>query len=146
MSGLTVFAIAALVIRRSGRARLLYGLLLIATVIWSVFEAGLDLFALLPRLAAWLVVGLWFLAPWYRARLRCSRLAHGGWWIAGPSAAAAALLTIAGLQGYEHNGTGTQTRAPLPQLAYDWRHYGNTADGTRFAAVDQINRGRAYDE
>ncbi len=139
LSGLTVFAIAVLVIRRSGRARLLYGLLLGATVIWSVFEAGLDLFALLPRLAAWMVVGLWFLAPWYRATLRRSLPARGGWWIAAPTAAAVVVLIIAGMQGYEHNGTGTRAKGPLPQLASDWRHYGNTAGGTRFAAIDQIN-------
>lgn len=141
LSGLATFAIAILVIRRSGRARMIYGLLLIATVIWSVFEAGLDLFALLPRLAAWLVVGLWFFMPWYRATVRRSAGKRDGWWIAAPTAAAAALLAIASVQGYERNGTGTQGSAPLPQLASDWQHYGSTPGGTRFAAMNQINTG-----
>lgn len=139
LSGLTVLAIAILVFRRSERARLVYAILLVATLIWSVFEAGFDLFALLPRLAAWLVLGLWFLAPWYRTTLRSGLVAHGGRWIAIPTAAGVLLLGIAAMQGYEHNDTGTQARGPLPQRASDWRHYGNTTGGTRFAAIDQIN-------
>lgn len=139
LSGLTTLGIAVLVIRRSGRGRMLYGLLLVATLVWSLFEAGLDPFALLPRLAAWLVVGLWFLTPWYRGSLRRNDHVRGKWWIAGPTVAAIALLAVASVQGYERNGTGTKAGAPLRQLASDWRNYGNTPGGTRFAPIDQIN-------
>ena len=69
LSGLALVAVAFFIARRSDKAIKLYGLILGATVRWALFEAGLDLFALLPRRAAWLVVGLWFLAPWLRASM-----------------------------------------------------------------------------
>ena len=45
----------------------LYGSLLAVTLVWSVYEAELDFLALLPRLAAWMVLGCWFLTPAYRS-------------------------------------------------------------------------------
>ncbi len=44
-------------------APLVYAGILVVTVIWSVAESGLDFIALLPRLAAWTVFGLWFITP-----------------------------------------------------------------------------------
>lgn len=139
VAGLAVLAAAILAIRRRPMAAMLYGVMLGLTLPWALFESGLDLFALLPRLAAWLVLGLWFLTPWYRHGLRDRAPPASRWWIGAPTLAALALLITASLQGHVQNGTGTVATGPTPQLATDWRHYGNTAAGTRFAAIQQID-------
>lgn len=141
LSGLTLLATAFFVVRRSPKAIKIYGAILIATLLWSIVEAGLDLFALLPRIMAWLVVGLWFLTPLYRSSVnagdRDSRSVNR-WWVGGPSLAMAALLLLAAIPGYEKHSEGT-VRAAQTDAVSDWRHYGNTPGGTRFAALDQIN-------
>ncbi len=144
LSGFATLATAYYVVRRSPRALYVFAGLLGVTVLWSLYEAGLDLFALLPRLAAWIVVGLYFLTPWYRSSLHTGGAAEEGptpnrWLIGGPTLLGLGLLLASSLQGYVQNGTGT-VRQPLANAPTDWRHYGNTPGGTRFAAVDQINR------
>lgn len=146
LAGLAILATAVLMIRRSAKAIAVYGALLVLTLVWALFEAQLDFFALLPRLAAWLVIGLYFLTPWYRASLS---LAKGGnsdppprgpnrWLVGAPSLAAMFALGVAALPGYERNGTGSERPNP-PERATDWRHYGGDPGGSRFAAIDQIN-------
>lgn len=141
--GLATLATAWFTLRRSPKAIWVYSAILVATVLWSVFEAGFDFFALLPRLAAWLGLGLYFLTPWYRQSLRSrteseSAPAPNRWLIGGPSLAALVLLGVASLQGYEQFGTGTE-RAPLAGTeGGDWPHYGNDEGGSRFAPLSEI--------
>lgn len=142
LAGLATFAAALLMIRRSVLAVKLYGGVLGATLIWAVFESGLDFMALLPRLGAWLGVGVWFFTPWCQSILRYDKLdnptaTHP--WLVAPSIAVIATLIIAATQGYTQNGTGTERPIANASPATDWRHYGNTEGGTRFAELDQIN-------
>ena len=53
--------------RRSGAW--LYLLVLLGTLGWSLWEVGLDGWQLMPRLAVFLVLGLWLLTPWARRGL-----------------------------------------------------------------------------
>jgi len=143
IAGLATLLTCWWVARRNPKAMLSYAAILLATVAWSLFESGLHFFALLPRMAAWMVVGLYFLTPIYRASLRRADDGEAGnspsrWWIGGPTLAGILLLLASTLTGYVQNGTGT-VRAAQAELGSDWRHYGNTAGGTRFAAIDQIN-------
>ena len=69
LAGLAVLASGVLLWRRDRRGSLLYGLLLIATLLWSFYEVGANLWALAPRLLALLVIGAWFLTPWVRRSL-----------------------------------------------------------------------------
>ena len=48
---------------------MVYGGLLVATVAWALMESGSDLWALLPRIVPFSVIGLWFLSPWLRRSL-----------------------------------------------------------------------------
>jgi len=144
LAGAMLLLTAWLVIRRNAKAPMAYSAILIATVAWSVFEAGFDFFALLPRLASWLALGLYFLTPWYRDTLQCDKGDRIGnptnrWWIGGPSLGGLGLLVASTMSGYVQNGTGTD-RGERAELASDWRHYGSTEGGTRFAAIEQINR------
>jgi membrane-bound PQQ-dependent dehydrogenase (glucose/quinate/shikimate family) len=141
--GLATLLTAWWLIRRNGTAVLAYGAALAVSVAWSLFESGFDFFALLPRLALWLGLGVYFLTPWYRASLgsepeAASPQPPNRWWIGGPSLAGVALLAASTLTGYVHNGTGTLSETQA-DIGTDWRHYGNTPGGTRFAAIEQIN-------
>ena len=141
LAGLATLATAWFVFRRSPKAHFVYAGVLGVTLIWSVYEAQLHVFALLPRLAAWMVVGCYFLTPWYRASLRVEggRAASNRWLIGGPIVASLALLCVASLQGYEQNGEGTTRDFTAYEEAGDWPHYGNTAGGSRFAGLEEIN-------
>jgi len=58
-----------LILRRKAGTRL-YGLLFLGTVLWSLWEVGLDGWALMPRLALLALLGLMLLLPWVRRGLR----------------------------------------------------------------------------
>lgn len=148
LSGLVTLAVGGLVIRRSEKAPKLFAILLTTTLIWALFEAELHFLALLPRLAMWLGLGIWFLTPWYQETLQRSsekeerrtlREKTSRWWVGSPSLASLLLLLIASVQGYVQNGEGTVRFGDAVASVDDWRHYGNTEGGTRFATVEDIN-------
>ncbi|MGE0408231.1 MAG: pyrroloquinoline quinone-dependent dehydrogenase, partial [Amphiplicatus sp.] len=134
LAGAGLGAVALLLVLRSRRAGVLYGLIIALTVLWSIPEAGLDLLALLPRLAAWLVLGLWFLTPWHRAAMRDGA---GGRWVGGAGLAAVMLLIASGLQRGEIVAFERVATAE-PTSTDDWRYYGNSQKGTRFSPLTQI--------
>lgn len=141
-SGIATIAVIVMMIRRHVLAPKIYAGILAVTLVWAIYESGLDLMALLPRLAAWVGVGLWFLTPWYRSTLTKrydTDIPTVTKWIAGPVLASVALLIVASFQGYTRNGTGTERVIAETTSATDWRQYGNTDGGTRFAEIDQIN-------
>ncbi|MEP3421781.1 MAG: PQQ-binding-like beta-propeller repeat protein [Erythrobacter sp.] len=142
VAGLMILATGWIVIRRSPKAQYVFAAILAGTVAWSLYEAGLDLFALLPRLAAWMVVGMYFLTPWYRASLKgeiTQSKPPNRWLIGVPTFVGVALLVAATLPGYEQNGTGTVRSLVEGEGSGNWPHYGNDEGGSRFAALEQIN-------
>ncbi len=48
----------------------LYSAALAATVIWAIWEAGFNGWALAPRIGLPAVIGAWLWTPWLRRRLR----------------------------------------------------------------------------
>lgn len=144
ISGLVLTSVAWFYFRASTAALKLYGLGLAATLIWSIVESEGFFWALLPRLAMWLVLATWFFLPF-------SKLANGERgamdnaiakrWIGIPAA-----LSIASLVFFAANNSypvveGTQNPVSSAEPITDWRHYGNTSNGTRFAELEQINSG-----
>lgn len=142
LSGVALAGVAILLVLRSEWGPRLYAAILAATVVWSLMESGLDLLALLPRLAAWMGVGLWFLTPWHRAAMRKGEETHvdgGALWVGGGILAGAVVLAVGGLQkGPVLEGT-TNAVAEGAAPVEDWRHYGNSPKGTRFSEATQIN-------
>lgn len=141
-TGIALLVIAVLMIRRNTLAPKVYGAMLGITVIWSVYESDWYLLALLPRLATWLVLALWFFSPWYKKTLGIDNPANKtgtGYWLSAPGAAAIVVLLIAAGQGYQHNSSGTERDIAQRKPVADWQHYGNSVGGTRFAEIDQIN-------
>lgn len=149
LAGVGLVAVATLLVLRNAWGPRLYALIVAATVVWSIFEAGLDLLALLPRLAAWIGVGLWFLTPWHRAAMRRSPDVSpdgGALWVGGAIAAGAILLGIGAVQPYAvQEGPQPVAEASATPGVTDWRFYGNSAGGTRFAEVQQINQDNVGD-
>ena len=58
LAGVALIAVAVLISIRNAWGPRVYAGIVAITVVWAIAEAGLDLMALLPRLDAWLVVGL----------------------------------------------------------------------------------------
>jgi quinoprotein glucose dehydrogenase/quinate dehydrogenase (quinone) len=141
-AGLATLATTVLMVRGSSKAPKLFGLIVGITLFWAVFESDLYLLALLPRIAAWLGLGLWFFTPWYRSTLKqnyADMLPNARRWLVAPGALSIVVLLIAAMQGYEQNGTGTVRDNIAQTNITDWRNYGNTDEGTRFAQLEQIN-------
>ena len=145
-----------MVLRRPG-ALWIYALLILGTGLWSVWEVGLDWWALMPRGAVIVAIGLWLMAPWVTRGLNASGRQPWGL-AAGPLAAmvaAAGVLALVAVLGPDPNGLrGELPTARTPQPAQssqsniadgDWHAYGRTGFGQRYSPLDRItpeNAGR----
>lgn len=112
------------------------------TVAWSYREVGTQFWPLVPRLSAWIVLGIItaLIAPSLRRQARAA-----SWSIA------IALLAV-GVAGFlamfDEHGRIEATRPLAPVSAADaqaqrderWQYYGRTLDGHRFAPFDQIDK------
>ena len=150
LAGAAIGISSVLLWRRSRAGAWLYGLLLIATLAWSVYEVGVNAWALLPRVLFLAVVGLWFLTPFVRRGLYAPQLpppllrsrAAGG------IAAAVVVMVIGILVISARNPvTAMPQRAVIPATssqpndtmpAGEWHEYGRTTRATRFAPLEQI--------
>ena len=140
LSGLSCLLISYYLIKKKAQAALVMSGLLSITLVWAIYESGLDLFALLPRLATWLVLGLFFLTPWYHQRIASDTYAlNAKVWIGIPSLLIGLVLGVAAIPNYEQNSTGTVRSVPSTSPVTDWKQYGNSDGGTRFAELTQIN-------
>ncbi len=136
LTGLAVMVCAVGLVRHQAYAAKIYGAMLAATIIWSVWEAGLDNWALMPRLAGPALVGLLFLVPAIHRATGARR-----WWVGGPVLAALLLLlgTTVLAQSQESGLPPAATVTPPAGAPTDWRNWGNDLGGTRYAAIQQIN-------
>lgn len=142
IAGLCLIGTAWLLWRQSGRALQLFGLLWAGTLLWALWEAGLDGWALAGRLGLLTGIGLWLLTPWVRGSLgepRSSRLSR-----------ILLSLAFAGLIGgtawifWNDRITGgtdlTQlTSAPTNTADGDWTNWGNAPGGNRYSPLAQIS-------
>lgn len=143
-AGVVLLVTGTLLFRGDARGATLYGAFLAFTYLWALYEAGLDAWALAPRVAMFSVLGLWFLLPRVRRGLLQAEPAPLLSLRATQVSAAALVLLAIGLfasRGYEVGtpsaaGTGTVNNA-----TGDWANYGSSKSGTRYAAADQINVG-----
>jgi quinate dehydrogenase (quinone) len=156
LAGLAILASGVLLWRRDRRGSLVYGLLLAATLLWSFYEVGVDLWALAPRVLALIVIGAWFLTPWLRRSLYSPAEPPpllGG---RGTIAMLAGIVVIgvtatvigarASVPAHEAKPP-TVTNAPQADSpltppsttpSTDWQNYGNTTAGTRYVRLDQL--------
>jgi quinoprotein glucose dehydrogenase len=143
--GLTVTGVLLLRHRRDALA--VYAALLLATLVWALWEVGLDRWALVPRGALFALLGLWLLTPWVDRPLgaahRTPAAARSGW--RGPRGALAGvmvLLVLTALLSMARDGFGQRGSVQTPPAgsvpADDWHAYGGSGFGQRYSALTDI--------
>jgi len=151
IAALGFLATGVLTVMRRPGALWIYALLILGTGLWSVWEVGLDWWALMPRGALIVAIGLWLMTPWVTRGLNAS--GRQSWGLAaGPLAlmvAAAGVLALVAVLGPDPNGLrGELPTARTPQPAQssqsniadgDWHAYGRTGLGQRYSPLDRIN-------
>lgn len=154
LSGLAFCASGFLLWRRRGESIAVYSVLWLATVIWALWEAGIDGWALVPRLLVPTVLGLVFLLPAVRRRLTWNCTVPSWWVLVG----ACTIAVIAGVllrrfvpqviaaDPIYRVGTVDVVADPATSShadagAEDWPYYGKDPGGTRFSGLTQITPG-----
>ena len=142
IAGVSIIACGVLFALRRGAALWLYALTLFATLVWALWEVGLDWWQLVPRVAILCLIGILLLLPWWRKPLRsCS----GSVALIG-SIAAAMIVAIASqfndpgtIEGTLANNETPADNVNSAQVADDdWPAYGGTNAGTHYSSLEQI--------
>jgi quinoprotein glucose dehydrogenase len=149
-AGIVLTIVGGLIARHDRRAGLLYGVFLTAALLWAVYEAGLDPWALLARIGIFVGLALWFVIPAGRRSLEGGKgPSPGACSNAPPLLAVASVLLLIGA--YERHAF-TPIRAAPQAVARlekdrgkDWPLYGNTAGGDRFSQANLITPANAHD-
>lgn len=146
IAGLTLLAVAALMWRRKRVALSLYGVLLIGTMIWAIFEVGLDFWDLAPRGDILVPLGIWLALPFVWRPLAPARRIDIVFLVVVIIGAAglcglALEQTLDDLNGKPNEARASIKAAPEAAASTDWIAYGATGYGTRFSNLDQINPG-----
>ncbi|MGI9324090.1 MAG: membrane-bound PQQ-dependent dehydrogenase, glucose/quinate/shikimate family [Pseudomonadales bacterium] len=142
-AGLLLLICSVLLFRGNRRAAPLYGLFLLGTAVWALWEVGLSAWQLLPRLGLFLALGLCFIVP----RVRRGLLqAEPGPLMRKP----ASIVTVVSLLGLAvalvRTGPSYEVASPeslgsgqANDPSGDWSAYGASKAGTRYAPHEQIN-------
>lgn len=150
LAGVAIAASAVLLWRRQSLGALVYGALLIATFAWALFEAGTDLWALMPRVTLLSVLGLWLITPFVRRSLHHPNAAPP--LFATNIAKAIGVLVFVTLIIVITLGSRSEVATLPPRYTAsaqtpaptDWQHYGATAHGTRYGGAEQITPANAH--
>lgn len=150
-AGIALVVSGLLIMLRKPVGALVFGLVVVLTVVWAVWEAGLHFWPLISRLLA-LGVGATVVALSYPLLRRAAGKAPAH----GYSFAVAVFLAVASVAGF------AGMFVPHPTVAFkgepsaltpvnpeneqkNWEHYGNTSGGSRFVALDEITRDNVKD-
>ncbi len=142
-TGIALILTGVLLFRTSPAAIWLYSIILLGTLIWALWEAGLDFWPLAPRGGVPVLLGIWLLMPWfYPDHARLPRLALLGTIVLAFIALGASLVQSA----HDTNGSlpsaGTGTQSDLAmQPETDWQAYGRSGFGDRYSPLTQITPG-----
>ncbi|MGH8373668.1 MAG: PQQ-binding-like beta-propeller repeat protein, partial [Pseudomonas sp.] len=145
LMGLAMLASGLMIARRKPLGAWLYGVALVLTAIWAVWDAGLEYWPLVSRVLTFSVIGL-VVALIYPTLVRASGATggRGAYGLAG-ILGAGVVATMAYMFVPTHVVKATTEPAVTPVTPgleqKDWAHWGNTTAGNRFAALDQINKG-----
>lgn len=148
LAGLGLLLCGVLLSMRRYAGAWIYTAVLIATLVWAVWEVGLDGWALIPRLIAPAVLGIWIWSPWVAGRLTLtSRSRFGQWANIGFSAAVIVFVFAMGYRISDSrylvfgnpSGWESKDEASDPSVPDDaWNFYGRTPAADRYSPLDQI--------
>lgn len=145
LSGILIVLSAWLLWRRDERGMWVYGLFLVATVIWALLDAGLNFWAVAARIGGPIILGLWFLFPGNRRRLAWPKTSprRPSPALAGLVAAIAILISAAiARPGAPEPRPGPLTASSGPSTIsgpIEWPGYGRDLSGVRYVPTAQIN-------
>ena len=150
IAGLALCASGTQFIRARASGAYLYGIILVLTAIWAVWEVGFTFWPLVSRLLAMGAGGvLVFLStPLLRAG-RARAPSYLGSFSTAAVLLIASLATLASMF-VPHDTILAEQAPPLTPVSpaseqKNWNNYGNDAGGSRFVALDQINRSNVGD-
>ena len=146
LAGIGILASGLLLLARRAEALWLFALIMIATMVWAVWESGFDFWPLAARGDVIYPLGLWLLLPWPRRGLSGSGravavpLLWGGAALGGVILAIGLMVTPNDISGTIDTGPSAgpvaQDKADMPDE--DWRAYGRTQFGNRYSPLAQI--------
>ena len=147
LTGLGLLLSAVLMFRRRASGAWLFAGVTVASAVWAVVDAGWNFWPLFSRLFAFGVLSL-LVALAYPTLRRLEGRPGGGRGGYALAAVLAVILAVSfGAAFRPHStvaavgdGPGLKPVDPA-QAQKNWEQYGNTVGGSRFAALDQINRG-----
>jgi quinoprotein glucose dehydrogenase len=148
ITGVSLLAVAVLLWRGHRFSLPLFGAVLLGTLVWAVWEVGLDFWALVPRLGLLTLLGLLLLLPSARRRASAADAVAPGWtraWGVFVAISMAAVVTLSLLRTVDSSDPPIAVDSMRPSAvageeAGDWPAYGNTLAGTRFSPLTQIKR------
>lgn len=127
-----------------------FGLVFIGTLIWALADVGIDFWPLVSRLMV--PAGLMMLAlvtwPFLRASESKSPCSKPSFTVAGVILVSMVATLVSMFQPHPTVDNGSEL--PLIPVTKEtqqknWEHYGNTVEGSRFVALDQITRDNVKD-
>ena len=142
LAGVGFAASGVLLWQRSSSALLVYAILLVALLAWSLSEVGLDWWPLAARLDLAFVFGVLLLLPWFALRLAGPRSHHVALGVA--VAVSAVVAIVAGVRNpHDVDGELPASGALAAPAAGDvpdgeWHAYGRTAAGQRWSPLAQL--------
>ena len=145
--------VSGILLARCRRAALsVYAALLMATLVWALWEVGLDRWALIPRGALFSVIGLWLLTPWINRPLNAvateKMQSQSSWrgsrgWLGG-AMIVVVLVTLISIFRDPFDVAGqlpqaTAQAAIVPGASGDdWLAYGGTGYSQRYSSLTDI--------
>jgi quinoprotein glucose dehydrogenase len=136
LAGAALLATAVMLWRADRRGIWLYAVTVAGTVAWSVSEAGIDGWALVPRLLIPAVLGLWFFTPGMRSKVAPGSAASLT--ALALSITAAIVLLAIGLVPKRTAVVRAEAVVTQTPGSGEWQHYGNDQEGSRFTPLTQL--------
>jgi len=148
IAGLGFLLTAVLLAMRRRLALIVYGLVILLSLGWAVWEIGFDWWQLGPRGGVIVLLGVWLLLPWVRRGLGPEepvghRRGASAWPVAVPVLVAIIVAVFSMFQD-PHDLSGelpdavTKTAAASTVPDGEWHQYGRTPLGQRWSPLDQI--------
>lgn len=151
LCGLGFLVTAVLLFARKALALHVYAVIVILSLVWALWEVGLDWWQLGPRGGVVILLGLWLLTPWIRRPLGFispTGARYGA--TAKPLLAAVALSIVVAIVSMFFDPLDQSGDLPEEKVAAapalggnvpdgEWHQYGRTPYGQRYSPLDQIN-------
>lgn len=151
LAGVGFLITALLLYMRKSAALVVYAIIVIGSLIWAVWEVGLDWWQLGPRGGVVIVLGLWMLTPWIRKPLGFQSPTGARYSAsATPLAVALGISVLVAIVSMFTNSTDLEGQLSEEQVAAapnlggnvppgEWHQYGRTPFGQRYSPLDQVN-------